>query len=531
MVTRTWTVTDACDNFVTCEQIINIDDTTPPSISCPSPAATYLVNDVCVWNASGLEFVAYNDNCDTPSLWYSIDGGAFVSCDDQGVNGLDFPIGDTEVTYKAIDPGENETTCTFTIHVDGITVSGAVDYYNTALTSMDNDVSVILQQGGSDILTTTTVAGVYTFDDVCLGNYDIILSTTKDNGGINSTDAAQVNYWGVFNSSIQATRFYAGDVNGSNSIQASDAGLIQQYFLTLGNPSVPFSSDWTFWNVGETISSNAGATGGYPQLTVTNSGASMTNDMYAMVTGDFNSSFTPGAKAPESGSITLTYGDIIEVGEDEFELPIYAGMDMDIGAISLIINVPSDLLDIHDVYMGDEPVLYSVEGDELRISWMSLTPGSIQKGDVMLTLLMSLDGDSGEEGIKLSLAGNPLNELADDTYSVIDNAELIVDVIIATYTGVNPFNATGEMELASHPNPFNETTNLTYTLPENGRVILEVYNLLGNKIKTVVDEMQNSGEYQVKFDANILQPGVYTALLRVETNDDVLTKTIKIIKK
>lgn len=71
---------------------------------------------------------------------------------------------------------------------------------------------------------------------------------------------------------------------------------------------------------------------------------------------------------------------------------------------------------------------------------------------------------------------------------------------------------------------------LVRQLPENGKVILEVYNLLGNKIKTVVDERQNRGEYQVKFDADILQPGVYTALLKVETNNDMLIRTIKIIK-
>ena len=510
---------------------IEIKDITLPEITCPTVDPFYLVNDVCTWIASGLEPVI-SDNCSVEpqlELYYSVDNGNNWTAGN--ANAYAFAIGDTEVIYKVVDEALNESTCTLSVHVDGITVSGAVDYYNTALTSMDDDVTVILQQGGSDILTTNTIAGVYTFDDVCLGTYDIVVSTSKDNGGINTTDAAQVNYWSVNNSELQAVRFYAGDVVDTDlSLLSNDAGLIQQYFLTFGNPDPLFTSNWTFWNVDEMVSTNPGA-GGYPQITVTNATASMTNDMYAMVTGDFNSSFIPGAKAPESGSIMLTYGDIIEVGAEEFELPIYAGMDMDIGAISLILNIPSELLEVHDVYMGDEPVQYMIDSDQLRISWLSLNPVSIQKGETMLTLLMSLNGDPGEEGIKLSLVGDPLNELADDTYSVIDNAELMVDIIMATFTGVNPLNATGELELASYPNPFKETTNLTYTLPTNGRVILEVYNLLGNKIKTVVDEMQNRGEYQVKFDANILQPGVYTALLRLETNDDVLTQTIKVINK
>ena len=531
-VTRTWTVTDACGNFITCDQSIEIDDTTPPTLTCPTPDASYLVNDVCIWNASGLEFVAYDDNCETPSLWYSIDGGStFISCTDQGINGLDFAIGDTEVIYKAVDACDNETTCSFTVHVDGITVTGSVDYYNTGLTSMDNDVTLVLQQGGTDILTTSTIAGIYTFDDVCLGTYDLVVSTTKGNGGINSTDAAQVNYWSVFNTSIQAARFYAGDVNSSNSILAGDASQIQQYFLTLGNPSVPFATEWSFWNVDEMIGSNAGATGGYPQLTVTNASSIITNDMYAMVTGDFNSSFTPGAKSPQSGNINLTYGDLIEVGTGEFELPVYAGMDMEIGAISLIMNVPPDLLEVLDVYMGDESLLYSINGDELRISWMSLNSQSIQKGDVMFTLLMNLNGDTGEDGIKLSLVDDPLNELADGSYNVINNAEIVVDIIMGYVTGINSIGTNGQLTLSNYPNPFKQTTNLVYRIPEEGKVTLEVYSLLGNKMKTVVNKRQESGEYQVKLDAAILQPGVYTAMLRLETDNDVLFKTIKIINK
>ena len=131
----------------------------------------------------------------------------------------------------------------------------------------------------------------------------------------------------------------------------------------------------------------------------------------------------------------------------------------------------------------------------------------------------------------LSLVPNPLNELADDTYEVIDNAVLVVDIIHSIMTGINGLGSNDDLLLASYPNPFRQTTNFVYTLPVNGKVVLDVYNMMGNKVKNLVNENQVAGEYQVKLQEKILQPGVYTALLSVETKTAVLTRMIKIISK
>lgn len=59
------------------------------------------------------------------------------------------------------------------------------------------------------------------------------------------------------------------------------------------------------------------------------------------------------------------------------------------------------------------------------------------------------------------------------------------------------------------PNPFNPTTTMTYALPQESYVILEIVDLLGRVVMTLVDEQQDAGFKEVRVDATQLSSGVY----------------------
>ncbi len=61
----------------------------------------------------------------------------------------------------------------------------------------------------------------------------------------------------------------------------------------------------------------------------------------------------------------------------------------------------------------------------------------------------------------------------------------------------------------NYPNPFNPSTTIKYSVPEKGFVKLKVYDVLGNEIKTLVEEIKEAGTYNFEFNAEGLASGLY----------------------
>ncbi len=69
----------------------------------------------------------------------------------------------------------------------------------------------------------------------------------------------------------------------------------------------------------------------------------------------------------------------------------------------------------------------------------------------------------------------------------------------------------------NYPNPFNPTTRISYELPVSDFVTLKVYDVIGNEIKTLVNEKQNAGGYSVTFEGSALSSGIYFYRLSTES--------------
>lgn len=80
----------------------------------------------------------------------------------------------------------------------------------------------------------------------------------------------------------------------------------------------------------------------------------------------------------------------------------------------------------------------------------------------------------------------------------------------------------------NYPNPFNPATTISFNLPESEFVKLKVYNLIGEEIAVLVNDILNAGNHRVKFNAGKLTSGVY--IVTLETKNKRLTQKILLLK-
>ncbi len=85
----------------------------------------------------------------------------------------------------------------------------------------------------------------------------------------------------------------------------------------------------------------------------------------------------------------------------------------------------------------------------------------------------------------------------------------------------------------SYPNPFNPSTEIQYTLPQSGKVEVSIHNLLGQKLKTLVSETQEAGEYKIIWDSTNssgLPVGSGTYFCVIEANGKRLTGKMLLLR-
>ena len=101
-------------------------------------------------------------------------------------------------------------------------------------------------------------------------------------------------------------------------------------------------------------------------------------------------------------------------------------------------------------------------------------------------------------------------------------------VLIAT-TNIVANNIPKEFLLCqNYPNPFNPTTTLEFGVPVDSKVKVEVYNILGQLIAVLVDEVRQAGYYKVTFGSQSMPSGVY--FYRMTAGSFVQTKKMQLIK-
>ena len=106
-------------------------------------------------------------------------------------------------------------------------------------------------------------------------------------------------------------------------------------------------------------------------------------------------------------------------------------------------------------------------------------------------------------------------------FDVVPNAGEIKIMETNTTTGVASSDSKGSLTTSgfslsqNYPNPFNPTTTVHFQVFQKSYIDLNVYNLLGEEVSTLVQEERPAGVYDVKFDPSGLTSGIYFCRLKV----------------
>ncbi|MBC8213548.1 MAG: T9SS type A sorting domain-containing protein [Candidatus Marinimicrobia bacterium] len=80
----------------------------------------------------------------------------------------------------------------------------------------------------------------------------------------------------------------------------------------------------------------------------------------------------------------------------------------------------------------------------------------------------------------------------------------------------------------NYPNPFNPTTTINYAVETNGRLSLQIYNIAGKLVETLVNEQVEAGYHQITWNADNQPSGLY--FVRMTAGEDVSTQKMLLLK-
>ena len=161
---------------------------------------------------------------------------------------------------------------------------------------------------------------------------------------------------------------------------------------------------------------------------------------------------------------------------------------------------------------------------------------NVASGKLSQTEIISVDGATVSQAITYcdNLIDDPAgdHETAKTICDEINNNRQVAAGVIPLST-VNIAYKQAEIPVTyglsqNYPNPFNPTTEISFSLPSASHVKLEVFNVMGQKVATLVDGQCEAGEHVVQWDGRDAASGVY--FYRLQADDFVGTKKMLLLK-
>ncbi|MCK5527077.1 MAG: PKD domain-containing protein [Candidatus Latescibacteria bacterium] len=315
-----------------------------------------------------------------------------------------------------------------------------------------------------------------------------------------------VDIWGAksdFSDEVAATPWPYGDVSGNEAVQAYDAALILQQTVQI--ITLP-SADWPRFTL------EVGDVSGDGTIAAWDASLVLQHVVDLIPVFPVEEGEAPPLSKPVSSTRVVRLESAEHLEDGSFLAPIWID-NMD-GVLSGQLEVGYDpaILKVREVRKGALLGAYIFVSNvaDRRVLMSFASAVSAQGGGRMAEVVFERVGSESVNVSEVCLDAVQLNEQSNPVASMIS---------------ISISGRPAKYGLAQNtPNPFNAQTRMAFDLSATGRVDLSIYNLSGQRVRTLVDEWRESGSYSAVWDGKDrlgreVASGLY--LIRIEVNDFV----------
>lgn len=355
--------------------------------------------------------------------------------------------------------------------------------------------------------------GSYMMTDIIDG-YDYCLSAWKDDdydNAITAFDASLISRYVVGMLNLNDCQMMAADVSGDGTVSAFDASLILRY-LVGRLPSQPYfpikaadRTNWIFF--ADNYYEESTTETCYNPLT----GSHNNQDFQAVILGDVSGNWGMSSA-----------GKINAQKENAFQLKIAS-----ITSKETVYQLRSTY---SNVYGCQFDIKIPEQTSDVRV--INNTGWNFETNQIDGTIRVAGAGASSisDDIIAEIVVGQSSDINISIENMVVNESEVLGSILSSNQGGVLP----SDFSLSdAYPNPFNPETNISFSLATKSKVDLIVYNLVGQKIKTIVSGDFEAGAHYVRWDGTNesnekVSSGIY--FYRLETSSFTQTKKMVLLK-
>jgi len=399
-------------------------------------------------------------------------------------------------------------------------ISGHVYYYNPEkdVPSVDIDITPAVAP-----TQTTDLTGNYAFIDLSPETYTISASKSGSDACVTVADIIKIRrhlaYLEVFDTPY---KLIAADINGSASVSVADVIKLRRYLAQIEPLE---SGNWTFIDSAYAITNSNWSTA--PQtVAVSLSDHDINNCSFVGVRmGDVNDTWSPVKAAKPSSSVakSVILRDAYGIAGDDISIPLLVEANTEIAGFELHLKYDAENLDfarIKSELPGELTV--NANDDAIHIVWEDINNTVSTESDKPIVLLHFTLKDDFESESAVEIIHAEVVDVVGEPYSLnLINGKIIK----GSLSTVLP----NEYHLEQNvPNPFNPVTEIRFSLPEASQVNLEIFNIMGQLVKTLINDRLEAGHHSFKWDAGSYASGIYFTRLRAGTFVD--TKKMILLK-